>query len=293
MKERTHFPESFELDFRKQNLRIGEESLTLIAGPCALESSKHSLFLANEIRDVAHGLGLGYIFKGSYDKDARSSADSFHGVGLDQGIEILGEVREASNVPVTTDFSRAEDAQHLAGVIDLLQVPAYLCRQTSILSAAGETGLPVHLKKGQFMAPENLRNSADKLLNFGTQNLILTDRGTFMGYGDLVNDFRSQQTMAKIGVPGYDATHSIQQPTTSGKVSEGLRSFIPSLTRAAVASGAKVLFFEVHDSPNQALSDPGTVLDLRHLEDVLLQATAIWNAMSDLGDKNLLDIEVS
>ena len=272
---------------------IGGDSLTLIAGPCALESLEHSLFLAREIRDVALGLGIGFIFKGSYDKDARSSADSFHGLGLEQGVDILSEIREQANVPVTTDFSRAEDAPRIAEAIDLIQVPAYLCRQTSILSAAGDTGLPVHLKKGQFMAPENLQNSAIKLRNSGTQHLILTDRGTFMGYGDLVNDFRSQQIMAQIGVPGYDATHSIQQPTTSGKVSQGLRSFIPSLTRASVASGAKVLFFEIHDNPDRALSDPGTVLDLRHLEAVLAQAKTIWDAMSDLQGQKLLEIEVS
>ena len=273
-------------------MTIGDNLLTVIAGPCALETKSHSLRLGREIRDIVAGLGLNYIFKGSYDKDGRSSPDSFHGVGLSQGLDILGEVKDELRVPVTTDFSNSNDGEHLAHCVDLIQVPAYLCRQTNVLRAAAQTGLPVHLKKGQFMSPSNLRNSALKLKRFGARSLILTDRGTFLGYDDLVNDFRSQLIMDAIGVPGYDATHSIQRPTTIGQISTGDRRFIPALTRAAIAAGAKVIFLEVHDDPSRALGDPGTVLDVRHLENVLKQAAKLHETMLELAVSSDLNPDI-
>lgn len=283
------FPAFFKVSGPKSDLVLGGSELTVIAGPCALESLDHSLMVGEFMRDLSHRLGFQYIFKGSFDKDGRSSPDSFHGVGLDAGLEILSSIRSELGVPVTTDFSVPTDARDLADVIDLIQVPAYLCRQTSILRAAAETGLPVHLKKGQFMSPKNLKNSGRKLKAAGADSLLLTDRGTFFGYGDLVNDFRAQLDMARIGVSGYDVTHSIQQPTTTGSISTGVRDYIPTLTRAAIASGASVLFMEVHDNPTKALGDPGTVLDLRYVEQLMIQAQRIHETVWELksgGDIN-------
>lgn len=286
------FPSNFELLGPGGATSIGGEKLTVIAGPCALENESHSLMIAETVANITKKLGLNYIFKGSFDKDGRSSAESFHGVGLQEGAKILDSVRGQIGVPVTTDFSVPNHAEEIASHVDILQVPAYLCRQTSILSAAAATGRPVHLKKGQFMSPENLVNSALKLKKFGAENLILTDRGSFFGYGDLVNDFRGLKVMSEIGVAGFDGTHSIQQPTTSGLVSEGLRQFIPLLTRAAMASGASVLFLEVHNNPSQALGDPGTVLDLKYLEQVLVQAKHMREAFVELSTSQELNPEI-
>lgn len=283
------FPSTLEVSGPNEKIILGSTDLTLIAGPCALESEEHSIHLAHEINKICQRLGVQYIFKGSFDKDGRSSPDSFHGVGMKMGRKILSSVRDVVGVPTTTDFSVPSDAKDIADVVDLIQVPAYLCRQTSMLKAAAETGLPVHVKKGQFMSPQNLRNSALKLRKYGATGCLLTDRGTFFGYSDLVNDFRAQIKMADIAVAGFDATHSIQQPTTSGVTSTGLRRFIPPLTRAAMATGTKVLFMEVHENPAKALGDPGTVLDIQYLETLLIQAQAINKTVTLMSDQTDLD----
>ena len=265
---------------------IGDDELVFIGGPCAIESQSHALDMAGKIKEICDDLSVPFIYKSCYDKDCRSAPDSFHGVGLDEGASILLEVRKTHAVPVVSDFSEPHLAPDIAKAIDLIQVPAYLCRQTSILRAAAETGLPVHLKKGQFMSPWNMKNSVRKLQAFGVKNILLTDRGTFFGYGQLVNDFTSLPIMRSIGTPVcFDATHSIQMPTSMGTVSGGQREFIPHLVRAAVGVGIDALFMEVHDDPRNALSDPNTVLDLKYLRFVLENALEIRAANQRLSEK--------
>ena len=238
--------------------------LIFIGGPCAIESEVHTLHMAEEISKICEDVGIKWIFKSCYDKDCRSSKDSFHGVGISEGLKILSKVRDKFKVPVVSDFSDPSWAETTAEVCDLLQIPAYLCRQTSILRSAALTKKPIHLKKGQFMSPWNMKNSVRKLESFGCENVILTDRGTFFGYNQLVNDMTSLPIMRKIGYPVcFDATHSIQLPTSMGNISGGQREFIPYLIRAACACGVNAIFMEVHDNPSKALSDANTVLDLK------------------------------
>jgi 2-dehydro-3-deoxyphosphooctonate aldolase (KDO 8-P synthase) len=264
----------------------GNGKLVLIGGPCAIENRDHALMMANRIGKICDDLGVDWIYKSCFDKDCRSSPDSFHGVGIDQGLEILSEVRREFGIPVTSDFSDPAWAQATGEVCDLVQVPAYLCRQTSILRAAAKTGRPIHLKKGQFMSPWNMKNSVKKIEAAGGTQILLTDRGTFFGYNMLVNDMRSFAIMAQTGYPVcYDITHSIQMPTSMGEISGGEREFIPSLTRAATAVGIDAIFAEIHNDPSNALSDPNTVLNIEHLRHVLGQARDIHNFRLDLLEK--------
>jgi 2-dehydro-3-deoxyphosphooctonate aldolase (KDO 8-P synthase) len=204
-------------------------------------------------------------------------------VGVDAGLKILSDIRSEFGVPVTSDFSDPSFGKITGEVCDMVQVPAYLCRQTSILRAAAETGKPVHLKKGQFMSPWNMKNSCRKLESFGNDQILLTDRGTFFGYNMLVNDMRCFPIMQETGYPVcYDATHSVQLPTSMGNISGGQREFIPHLTRAAAACGIEALFMEVHDNPPNALSDANTVLDIKYFEVVLAQAKAMHEMRQDL-----------
>ncbi len=229
--------------------------------------------MAKSIKKICDKLNIKWIFKACYDKDCRSSSQSFHGLGIDDGLQILSEIRDHFKVPVVSDFSEASLAYKTAEVCDLIQVPAYLCRQTSILKSAALTKRPIHLKKGQFMSPWNIKNSVKKIEKFGNNQILLTDRGTFFGYNMLVNDFRSLSIMGETGYPVcYDATHSIQMPTSMGNISGGQREFIPYLVRAAVASGVNAIFMEVHDNPSKALSDSNTVLNIKYLSQILKQA---------------------
>ena len=254
--------------------------LVFVGGPCAIESYDHSMFMAEKIENICNELKIKWIFKSCYDKDCRSSPDSFHGIGLEEGLKILSEVRNQFGVPVVSDVN---DVNSIGQVCDLVQIPAYLCRQTSILKAAAKTNRPVHLKKGQFMSPWNMKNSVKKLEANGCDQILLTERGTFFGYNMLVNDFTSLPIMNKTGYPiCYDATHSIQLPTSMGSISGGQREFIPSLVRAAVASGINALFMEVHNDPPRALSDSNTVLDIKYLKLILSQALEIHNVYLDL-----------
>lgn len=260
--------------------------LAFIGGPCAIESREHALRMGERLTEVCERVDIPFIYKSCYDKDCRSSPDSFHGCGIESGLEILAEVRDTFGVPVTSDFSDPAWGAATGEVCDLVQVPAYLCRQTSILRAAAQTGRPVHLKKGQFMSPWNMKNSVRKLEAAGCSDILLTDRGTFFGYNMLVNDMRSFRIMGETGYPvGYDATHSIQMPTSMGDVSGGQREFIPALVRSSVAAGVDVLFMEVHDDPNNALSDPHTQIDLKHVEFVLRQAKAVHELRLELADR--------
>ncbi len=251
----------------------GNNPLVFIGGPCAIENKKHTFKMAKSIKKICDKLNIKWIFKACYDKDCRSSSQSFHGLGIDDGLQILSEIRDHFKVPVVSDFSEASLAYKTAEVCDLIQVPAYLCRQTSILKSAALTKRPIHLKKGQFMSPWNIKNSVKKIEKFGNNQILLTDRGTFFGYNMLVNDFRSLSIMGETGYPVcYDATHSIQMPTSMGNISGGQREFIPYLVRAAVASGVNAIFMEVHDNPPKALSDSNTVLNIKYLSQILKQA---------------------
>ena len=257
--------------------------LVLIGGPCAIESEEHALFMVEQLKRICQRLNVPFIYKSCYDKDCRSSIDSFLGIGLDTGLGILAKVRKEVGVPVTSDFSNSAWAKATAEVVDLLQVPAYLCRQTHLLLAAGKTGKPINIKKGQFMSPWNMKNQVLKIHSTGNKQVLLTERGTTFGYNELVNDYRSLKIMAEMGCPiCYDATHSIGRPTGLGTISGGQREFIPSLVRAAAGAGIDALFMEIHDDPANALSDNNMQLHLKYVEMVLSQAKAIHEMRAEL-----------
>jgi 2-dehydro-3-deoxyphosphooctonate aldolase (KDO 8-P synthase) len=266
---------------------IGENlPLVFIGGPCAIESLDHTFMMAEKITTICNKLEVPLIFKSCYDKDCRSSPDSFHGLGLDSGLEILAEVRKEFGVPVVSDFSDPAWGPATGEVCDMVQVPAYLCRQTSMLRAAAHTNRPIQLKKGQFMSPWNMKNSVRKIESFGNDQILLTDRGTFFGYNMLVNDMKSFPIMQETGYPVcFDATHSIQLPTSMGNISGGQREYIPHLVRAAAGCGINALFMEVHDDPPNALSDANTVLDVKYLENILAQAKAVHTTRLELLEK--------
>ena len=272
-------------------VKIGEGlPLAFIGGPCAIENREHAFSMADQITRICNKVGIEWIYKSCYDKDCRSSVDSFHGLGLDGGLKILADIRDRFGIPVVSDFSEPENGQATGEVCDMVQIPAYLCRQTSILKAAAHTGRPIHLKKGQFMSPWNMKNSVRKIEAAGNQQILLADRGTFFGYNMLVNDMTSFPIMSRTGYPvSFDATHSIQLPTSMGNISGGQREFIPYLVRAAVACGVNALFMEVHDDPPNALSDANTVLDIKYLENILGQAKAMHEMRLELLDKYGVD----
>ena len=260
--------------------------LVFIGGPCAIESQEHAFMMAEAIQKICNKLKITWIYKSCFDKDCRSAPDSFHGVGMDEGLAILAGIRDAFGVPVVSDFSDPAWAQSTGMVCDMVQVPAYLCRQTSILKAAAKTGRPIHLKKGQFMSPWNMKNSVRKIEAAGNHQILLADRGTFFGYNMLVNDFTCFPIMAKTGYPVcFDATHSIQLPTSMGNISGGQREFIPYLVRAAAACGINALFMETHNDPDNAMSDANTVLNIKYLENVLGQAKAAHEFRLEMLDK--------
>jgi len=264
----------------------GTQPLAFLGGPCAIENRDHALMMADRIGVICDKLNIPWIYKSCFDKDCRSAPQSFHGVGLNPGLDILADVRREFGVPVVSDFSDAAWAGPTGEVCDLVQVPALLCRQTTILRAAAETGRPIHLKKGQFMSPWNMKNSVRKIEAAGNDQILLTDRGTFFGYNMLVNDFRNFPIMMETGYPVcFDGTHSVQLPTSMGDISGGQREFIPYLVRAAAACGINALFMEVHDDPPNALSDANTVLDIQYLERVLSHAKAAHELRLELLDK--------
>ncbi len=277
-----------------EKVKIGDDlPLAFVGGPCAIESRDHAFFMADKINKICNKLKMPWIYKSCYDKDCRSSPKSFHGVGIDEGLKILSEIRDSFGIPVVSDFSDSSWAQSTGEVCDMVQVPAYLCRQTSILRAAAETSRPILLKKGQFMSPWNMKNSCRKIESFGNNKIILAERGTFFGYNMLVNDMKSFPIMAETGYPVcYDASHSIQLPTSMGNISGGQREYIPYLVRAAVANGINLLFIETHDNPNKALSDSNTVLDIKYLKNVLYQSKVIHETrlrlLNELGSDNII-----
>ena len=268
-------------------VQIGERlPLVFIGGPCAIESKAHAFKMAEMVGEICAKLSIPWVFKSCYDKDCRSAPDSFHGLGIDEGLDVLKEVRKEFSVPVVSDFSDPAWAPATGEVCDMVQVPAYLCRQTSILRAAAHTGRVILLKKGQFMSPWNMKNSVRKIETFGNEQVLLADRGTFMGYNMLVNDMRCFPIMQETGYPVcFDATHSIQLPTSMGNISGGQREFIPHLVRAAVGCGINALFMETHDNPEKAMSDANTVLDVKYLENILGQAKIMHETRLEILEK--------
>jgi 2-dehydro-3-deoxyphosphooctonate aldolase (KDO 8-P synthase) len=248
-------------------ISIGSGSpLALIAGPCVIESEDHVHFLATEISKIAAKLGAPYIFKASFDKANRSSVTSYRGPGLKEGLRILKTIRDRG-IPVLTDIHDASQAEVAAEHVDILQIPAFLCRQTDLLVAAGKTGRVVNVKKGQFVSPQDIRLAAEKVASTGNNNIILTERGSSFGYNNLVVDMRGLAIMRTMGWPVvFDATHSVQLPGAAGTASGGQPEFIGPLSRAAVAVGVDAVFLEVHEAPERALSDGTNVLRLDKLE---------------------------
>lgn len=258
------------------DIRIGRgHPLVLIAGPCVIESREHTLRMAEAIQGICERLGLPLIFKASYDKANRSSIDSFRGPGLEAGLAILSDVHMSLGLPVTSDVHEAGHADPAGQVLDILQIPAFLCRQTDLLTAAGATRCVVNVKKGQFISPEEMRLAVEKTRRAGAAGVLLTERGTFFGYGRLVNDFTGLARMAAYAPVVFDATHSCQLPGQGGTQSGGQREMVPVLARAGVAAGADSLFLEVHDDPAKARSDAATVWPLDRLEALLTDCIRI------------------
>ncbi len=263
----------FDLDLQKE--------MFLIAGPCVIESRDHVLFMAEELKKITSECGVTFVFKASFDKANRSSIKSFRGAGLSEGLKILGEVRERIRVPVLTDIHVAEQADIVGEVVDVLQIPAFLCRQTDLIVAAARTGKIVNVKKGQFLAPWEMKNVVDKAREAGSERFMLTERGASFGYNNLVVDFRSLPIMRSFGCPVIlDVTHSLQLPGAQGQSSGGQPQYIPHLARAGVAAGLDGLFMEVHDNPAKALSDGPNALELSLLRPLLEQLVKVRRILS-------------
>lgn len=246
------------------------QPLVVIAGPCVIESLASCLEIAECLQEICARLGLGYVFKASFDKANRTSLASYRGPGLEEGLTCLAAVREKLGVPVLTDIHEPQQAAPAAQAVDMLQIPAFLCRQTDLLLAAGETGLPVNVKKGQFLAPEDMQPVVEKVRSTGNDRVALTERGSSFGYHNLVVDMRSLVQLAELGCPVvFDATHAVQLPGGKGTVSGGRREFVFPLARAAAAVGIDGLFMEVHPKPEEALSDGANSLPLAEVEKVL------------------------
>ncbi|MBL8148550.1 MAG: 3-deoxy-8-phosphooctulonate synthase [Blastocatellia bacterium] len=249
---------------------IKGKNLFLIAGPCVIESEQHATMMAREIKQIAQQVDIAYIFKASFDKANRTSINSFRGIGVEEGLRILDQIRREFDLPVLTDIHDIEQAEMAAEFVDILQIPAFLCRQTDLVVAAGRTGSVVNVKKGQFLAPWDMQNVVKKLESVGCQNIILTERGASFGYNNLVVDMRSFPIMREFGHPVvFDVTHSLQRPGGLGTVTGGDSQFIENLARAGVACGVDGVFMEVHDNPSVALSDGPNALPLKRLKPLL------------------------
>ena len=254
----------------------GKNPLVLIAGPCVVEDRATTMKIAAGIQRITSKLKVPFIFKASYDKANRTSLDSYRGPGITEGLAVLEEIKQKYGVPIVSDVHNIGEVDQAARVLDILQIPAFLCRQTDLLVCAGSTGRVVNIKKGQFMAPENMEQAAAKVASTGNKNILLTERGASFGYNNLVTDFRALAIMRETGFPVVlDASHSVQQPGGLGHASGGRSEYIPLLARCGVAAGCDGIFMEVHSNPEKALSDGPNMLALRNLEKVLMQLKAI------------------
>jgi 2-dehydro-3-deoxyphosphooctonate aldolase (KDO 8-P synthase) len=270
------------MNFKIGKVEIGLDApLFVMAGPCVIESKKQCLNIAGMLYEISQRTNTGIIFKASFDKANRSSLSSFRGPGLQKGLDILTEVRNLTNLPVMTDVHEASQAALAGEVVDCLQIPAFLCRQTDLLCACAQTGKPVNVKKGQFLSPGEMKNVVDKIRACKNNKIMLTERGTFFGYNRLVNDMTSIDTMKKLGCPViFDATHSTQQPGGLGNASAGRREMAPILAKAAIAAGANGLFVEVHTEPEKAKSDAASIMPINSLEDLLMVCRQIFEIVN-------------
>ena len=262
-------------------VQVGAGRLFLIAGPCVIESEAHACFMAEAIQRITAGLGVPCIFKASYDKANRTSVKSFRGPGLIEGTRILRRIARDTGLPVLTDVHEPSHCEVAAEAVDVLQIPAFLCRQTDLLVAAGRTGRAINVKKGQFVAPWDMSHAVEKIRSTGNERVFLTERGASFGYNNLVVDFRSLAIMRGLAPVVFDGTHSVQQPSAANGVSGGQPEFIPLLARAAVAAGVDGIFLEVHDDPANAKSDGANALDLKLLKPLLERLLAIHAAAQE------------
>jgi 2-dehydro-3-deoxyphosphooctonate aldolase (KDO 8-P synthase) len=262
-------------------VRVGEGRLFLIAGPCVIESEAHVRKMAEAIQRITSDMGVPYIFKASYDKANRTSVKSFRGPGLVEGTKILGRLAKDTGLPVLTDVHEPAHCEVAAEAVDVLQIPAFLCRQTDLLVAAGKTGRAINIKKGQFVAPWDMKHPVEKVRSTGNERVFLTERGASFGYNTLVVDYRSLPVMRSMAPVVFDGTHSVQQPSAANGVSGGQPEFIPMLARAAVAAGVDGVFLEVHDDPANAKSDGANALRLDLLKPLLEKLLAIEEAASN------------
>src|SRR6202522_2813937 len=272
------------LSFQIDNVRVGAGDLFLIAGPCVIESEDHALRMAEIIKGVVRSLNFPFIFKASYDKANRTSIRSFRGPGLKEGLRILKKVKDEVHIPVLTDVHQVADVAAVAEVVDVLQIPAFLCRQTDLIVAAALSGRPVNIKKGQFVSPWDMKHAVEKCSDAGNSQVFVTERGSSFGYNNLVVDMRSLAVMRKFAPVVFDATHSVQLPSAqaddgTAAVSGGQPEFIPVLARAAVAAGVDGVFLEVHDNPRVAKSDGANALESIKLREVLKELLAVRQAL--------------
>lgn len=262
-----------------RDFEIGGDKLTILAGPCVIETPEILEMTAEKLKEITQKLDINFVFKSSYDKANRSSLNSFRGPGIKKGLEMLAKVKKDFDVPIVTDIHAPEQAAIAAEVADILQIPAFLCRQTDLLVAAAKTGKIINIKKGQFLAPEQMKSLAKKVEDSGNSQIILIDRGTSFGYNNLVSDFRAIPIMQELGYPViFDATHSVQLPGAMGECSGGDRRFVPVLAKAAVAAGANGLFFEVHPNPDNALCDGPNMLALDNVVHLFKTCKEIFEA---------------
>ncbi len=270
-----------EINIGKKIRLGGANPLFLIGGPCVIENEDHALSLAEAIKKTCDDLDMPYIFKASFDKANRSSLDSYRGPGLTKGLQILENIKNALDIPITSDVHETHQVARAAQILDVIQIPAFLCRQTDLIVEAARTQKPVNIKKGQFLSPYDMKNVVDKILNQNNQNIILTDRGTSFGYNNLVFDVRSVPIMKEWGFPVViDASHSVQRPGGRDTYSGGDAEFIPHIARAGAAVGADGIFLEIHDNPSNALSDALNSLNLNKLYDLLALLIRIRNSLN-------------
>lgn len=265
-----------EIAAPRKTVRIGGDlPVAFLAGPCVLESREHALMMSKALREIADRLGVDLVYKTSFDKANRTSAKGYRGLGLEGALDIFHEIRETSGLPIVTDVHLPEQCAIAAKAVDILQIPAFLCRQTDLLIAAAETGKAVNVKKGQFLAPWDMKNVVDKLVSAGARDVLVTERGVSFGYNTLVTDFRALPELARTGAPVvFDATHSVQQPGGKGSSSGGQREFVPVLARAAAAVGVSAVFMEVHQDPDNAPSDGPNMVPLAEAEALMREIMA-------------------
>lgn len=267
---------------RLNDFEIGGETLTILAGPCAIESKDILFKTAEELKKITQELGINFVFKSSYDKANRSSIDSYRGLGIDEGLDLLQQVKKEFNVPIVTDIHQPEEAAKAAEVADILQIPAFLCRQTDLTVAAAKTGKIINIKKGQFLAPSQMKSIAKKVLQSGNDQITITDRGVGFGYNNLVVDMRTIPIIQEMGYPViFDATHSVQIPGGYGDSTSGERKYVPTLAKAAVAAGVNGLFFEVHPNPDSALCDGANMLDFKGARELFKVCNEIFNLVKN------------